>query len=209
MQIVHAKEYVEPRDALAQDWITFMDSIFPSSQWVSIPNKGKDVVRFCSNWELDALIFSGGNDVGAEPLRDVSEKCLLEYAINECIPVLGICRGLHIFQSYFGGNTEKCNKKIHVANNHPINLKQQLIPIKLNESTVNVNSFHNWGIQQKSLAEPLIPFALSEDGLVEGVLCKEISILAVQWHPERNAPVNTFDRDLINSFFAECTEKKK
>jgi gamma-glutamyl-gamma-aminobutyrate hydrolase PuuD len=44
----------------------------------------------------DAVILSGGNDVGEYPERDATESHLLSWAKAKQIPVLGICRGLQM-----------------------------------------------------------------------------------------------------------------
>ena len=67
MRIVHAENYREPRDALAQDWHRFM-AVALRLVWLPVPNLGpEDSRRFCERWRLDGLILSGGEDIGAAP----------------------------------------------------------------------------------------------------------------------------------------------
>ena len=45
------------------------------------------------------------------------------------------------------------------------------------------------------------PFAICDDGVIEGFYVKDEPILAIQWHPERSNPSSGYDKSLINSFF--------
>ena len=66
---------------------------------------------------LDGIVLTGGADVGPdrydaaaetdlfppEPLRDDLELALMDLAVERCVPVLGICRGLQIMNVHGGG----------------------------------------------------------------------------------------------------------
>ena len=90
MRMVDAEGYNEPRDALAQDWGAFMGQVLPEALWMPVPNMGKDIIRYFSDWNLDGLILSGGNDLGSEVLRDLTEEALLQHALSRSLPVLGV-----------------------------------------------------------------------------------------------------------------------
>ncbi len=63
----------------------------------SMPN-GLQARGLLTSWLNDlrpeGLVLSGGNDVGAEPDRDVSENVAIEWAMAARLPVLGLCRGM-------------------------------------------------------------------------------------------------------------------
>ena len=103
MRIMQEKNYVEVRDVLAQNWTDYMKFAFPDCPWMAVPNAGKSVTDIIRNWELNAFIFSGGGDVGQDPLRDETETSILEFAIEHHLPVFGVCRGMQFLQNYFGG----------------------------------------------------------------------------------------------------------
>ena len=203
MQIVNARSYIEARDAIAHDWIYFFNQVFPDNKWVAIPNMGEWVIDYLKGWGLNCIIISGGNDLGCEPVRDETEMCLLDHAIKNRIPVFGVCRGLQLLQKYFGGKIERCPVDIHVAETHRVNINGYILPIKPVKKNITVNSYHEWGIKEGDLSKELDAFAISEDSYVEGVIGKNHRILAVQWHPERNNPVNDFDRKLIDNVISK------
>ncbi len=72
-----------------------------------------------------------------------------------------------------------------------------------------VNSYHNnCAGPPGKIKKPLIPFALSEDGLVEGVIHESNPMLGIMWHPERPNPAAEYDIYLIKSLFNTKTDAK-
>lgn len=161
---------------------------------------------------LDAVIFTGGGDI--EPARyngvpheqvsyvdherDHSEINLLEQALSQGTPFLGICRGLQVINVALGGDLYT-----HVLDQHPGALQHSCFPQNppgfrahmvdiqpntilaqiLGTSQTEVNSLHHQGI--RSLAPDVVPLASAPDGLVEAVQVPGNPFgIAVQWHPE-------------------------
>ena len=161
---------------------------------------------------FDAILFTGGGDVRPEryhskphPMvsemdddRDRIELQLFEYARKSRLPMLGICRGLQLFNVAMGGTLFE-----DILDQRPASIKHSLFPenprdylghqIELNqnshlsqilgESSFRVNSMHHQGIER--LGDGLISTGVAEDGLVEAIELADYSFgLAVQWHPE-------------------------
>ena len=95
----------EKRDAISHDWINFLQALdyLP----ILIPNNLKNVGDFILELKLDGVILSGGDNIGEFPERDMTETKVLEYAIKNSIPVLGVCRGLQLINTYFDGAISK------------------------------------------------------------------------------------------------------
>lgn len=174
MRVVDADEYDEPRDALAQDWTGFMAEAFPDHAWMPFPNVGSDAVALAQKWNIDAIILSGGNDLGEKPLRDITEKALLAWALENEKPVFGVCRGLQLLQEYFGGQLAPCQG--HAGTRHSV---------KVAGSGMDVNSYHNWCIPEA--APGLEPLAFDQDGNIEAMVHEHHPVAGVLWHPEREA----------------------
>lgn len=193
MRITNAIGYQETRDTIARDWSMYMSSAFPESNWMFIPNIGKQAVDYFQRWKLNALILSGGDDIGVYKERDITEFELLKYVLNNHIPVLGICRGLQLVHMFCGGQLEKGGKEfvqLHRANRHNISIGNQ---------SFEVNSFHNFKIIENSIHKDFTIFARClADNSVEGLENK--NILAMMWHPERDTQVNTWNKSLIDNF---------
>lgn len=183
-------EHNEKRDQISQEWIIFLQKLdlIP----ILIPNNLSDVKNYVENLSLDGIILSGGDNVGDFPDRDKTEKSILEIAIENTIPVLGICRGMQIINDFFGGDVLKKNDKEHVNNNHIINLTDDFVFSE--HKSIIVNSYHNNIIESDLLGTELIPFAKHEnDETIEGIMHLRFPIKGVMWHPERKQDDNSLD----------------
>jgi len=199
---VALSEHGEARDCLAQDWAVFMAGALPDFAWVPVPNLGAKVGEFVRGWGLQGIILSGGNDLGENPLRDLTETTLLSLAEAQGLPVFGVCRGLQVIQQHFGGKLTACPRPAHVGARHAVQFLPTPRPLSgLPERRV-VNSFHAQGVKAGELAPDLEPFALSEDGYVEGLAHRRLPIAAVQWHPERFQPFERLDQILLRGLLS-------
>lgn len=193
MREVHAADYAEPRDALAQDWGRFLATALPDAAWLPVPNLGAaDVERFCEQWQLNALILSGGDNVGSSPLRDETERALLQLALRHRWPALGVCRGLQLMWLERGGSLAKAQG--HAATTHG-----------MQGSTRQLNSYHDNTLHEASWTLPadLRIFARAADGTAEGVAFgTPCHWLGVMWHPEREAQPHPDDVDMLQGLFA-------
>ena len=163
-----------------------------------------DFALYFDRFQIDGVVLTGGIDVSADSevlhIRDIFENSLLEYCIQNWIPIFGICRGMQLINVYFGGSLSN-NIQNHVNIHHPIccinkPLNQIDIP------NLSVNSFHNHGIRLHNIAPSLeIAFQGVDDELVEGIFHPQKPILAIQWHPEREKTPNGMVDKLIKNFF--------
>ena len=73
-RVVGTINYVENRDALSQDWTRFIEKI--NGIPIQIPNLLSNIQLFLEELKIDALILSGGDNVGIPPERDKTEHAL-------------------------------------------------------------------------------------------------------------------------------------
>ena len=137
----------------------------------------------------DAVVLSGGNDIGQAPKRDWLERALLNYASEHRLPVLGICRGMQMINYQQSGDLRLVAD--HVAVRHQIN------GLLAGTSGREVNSYHEQGLLDADLGDDLEAMAWSEDGVVEALRHREWPWLGIMWHPERESPVAEADQQLI------------
>ena len=182
---------------------------------VLIPNFSSDIMLERFILELDAIVFHGGDDISPQSygapylhkekwpgnrLRDIYELKVMDTAFKYKIPMLGICRGQQLINTYFGGTLyqdihtevehaiEHRNAKNYDRTHHQISFTQEsLLASKIypHESTPVVNSVHHQAI--KVLGKNLICEAYSpKDQVIEAIRYDDKShfIYAVQWHPE-------------------------
>lgn len=198
MRIVQADGYDEPRNALACDWHAFLAPFATAMQWLPIPNLGESAPRFAEQWELDGIVLTGGEDLGVAPERDRTEFALLSHCIDRRLPVLGVCRGLQVMQSHFGGLLTRCAPERHVATTHTVHATGELRPFGDRGGTFRVNSYHRLGIANGAEAEGFRVGATDDDGHVECMAHETHPLFGIMWHPERPSP----DDDLNTRIFA-------
>ncbi len=201
MRVVEAEGYHEIRDALAHDWYCFMQGALPAADWMPVPNLGNSVKRFVSRWGLNGFILTGGNDLFEKPLRDETELAIIEYAEHNNMPLLGVCRGLQVMCHYFGQKNEPCPVSgVHVATRHPVTITNA--PVSVGQVEVYVNSYHDkCVVNRQDFCQQLIPFAFSNDGLVEAAWSEKHRFVGVMWHPEREKKLSELDGKLIRKIF--------
>lgn len=195
--------YGETRDCLDQGWARLLSSI--GCSLLPIPNIGDAVTDWISQFEINGLILSGGNDLttmlnGKNPsqIRDTTEQRLLEYSEKIGTPVVGVCRGMQFISTYFGGTLRPVSS--HVAKRHSLceipRGWAHLIP-------TNVNSYHDWGILREDLPKCFQPIALSNDSSVEAISHSSLPWLGVMWHPERELSWAVSDQAMLLHQFRE------
>ncbi|HEY5442302.1 MAG TPA: gamma-glutamyl-gamma-aminobutyrate hydrolase family protein, partial [Candidatus Saccharimonadales bacterium] len=133
------------------------------------------------------------------PRRDKQEKQLLQWALKDDKPVLGICRGMQLLNVVLGGDlyhdieselksdinhTLGIDKKDvrHLVHSITLAPDSQLAAI-LGKHEVPTNSLHHQAIRE--LGQDLVVTARSADGVIEAVeLPGKRFIIGVQSHPE-------------------------
>lgn len=195
LRITHAEKYDEKRDSLSQEWTNLLDTL--NMIPIFIPNTLKDVKSFLMKLNVDGLILSGGDNIGDHIERDDTEKNIIEFAIKKRIPVFGVCRGMQVLNNYFGGSMKQLANSSHVGKRHKIKFLSFF-----SSNSIEVNSFHHNIITHDKVGNDLEAFAVDiNDKTVEGFVHKQLPIIGVMWHPERES--NSFNKDLLKQTFQE------
>ena len=178
-----ASDYNEQRDLLSQDWPPFLEKIDLTP--IFIPNSLEKISQFLDEIEMDGFILSGGDNVGDDPLRDNTEKKIIEFAIAHNLPTFGVCRGMQAINNFFNGSVIDSKNSKHVGKPHINKIVNKRLQQFLGK-TIQVNSYHNNILTSKSLWENLQEFAITDfDNTIEGIIHKNKPIIGVMWHPER------------------------
>ena len=140
-----------------------------------------DILNIC-----DGIIAPGGTDI-----YDY-DRYILDYAIKNDVPILGICLGMQIMEEKYMSKT----KTLHQGINHNIITKKESIVGNTIGNTI-VNSRHNECITNTDDYEII---AKSSDGCIEAIEHKYNKFnVGVQWHPE-----DLEDDSLFKSFINYC-----
>jgi putative glutamine amidotransferase len=188
MRVLEAQGYHEPRDALAQNWSSFIGIALPGAEWMPLPNLGAGAIRvYCEKWAINRLILTGGEDIGNSPVRDETERDLLAWAKERSLPVLGICRGMQMMATWCGAALKSVDG--HVRTRHVLH----------GDFVHEVNSFHNYGLVESPPGFRVT--AVAEDGGIEAMRHTVLAWEGWMWHPERETPAQLADIDKLRKLF--------
>lgn len=179
--------------------------------------------------KLDGLLVPGGEDVnpltyGEEPLAlqgfamqelDDFDLICIKKAFERKIPIFGICRGIQIINTVFGGTLYQdisYNKECFVKHrqlarryypNHTVNIEKDSKLYNVLGDVVVTNSYHHQAV--KDIAPGFKATARAKDGIIEGLEYEgDQFVMAVQWHPEMMYPKHENMRKLFSYFIDKC-----
>lgn len=158
-----------------------------------------------SEKNLNALIIGGGDDISPEhyggdikekvktdPERDEMEIKWIKWALENEIPLLGICRGAQLINVVLGGKLHQDIRSLRKRTyNRPGLLPTKQVKLKYKsaiskicgKTKLRVNSLHHQAIKDPGQDLSIVGFDLDRiTQAVESVNPKKI--IGVQWHPE-------------------------
>jgi putative glutamine amidotransferase len=177
---------------------------------------------------VDAVLIPGGGDIdpqryGADkhPLtdridaeRDHTELTVVRWAVEDDLPLFGICRGHQVVNVALGGTLiQDIPSLVTTTINHdtpdeaPRSFRAHEVSIdpssRLAEivgvTTLPVNSYHHQSVEQAAPAFCVTAYA--PDGVVEAIeLPEKRFVLSVQWHPEDLAADTEVMQRLFDAF---------
>jgi gamma-glutamyl-gamma-aminobutyrate hydrolase PuuD len=199
-------------DVLESKYIIFFESL--GINIIPVSNFSLNITRILNDEDIDLIILSGGGDLILEKNkneltsycqfnRDFIEVTLMEYALKNDIPVLGICRGMEHMNTHLGGNLSNLaslNIKHPVGQEHSIKLSSG--------ENIYVNSFHNEGLLRDDLSPEFDIYGINiESTVIESIYSKKLNWLGVQWHPEREI-LKEFSKKVSTQLIKNFIEKK-
>ncbi|QSR89440.1 type 1 glutamine amidotransferase [Methylacidiphilum caldifontis] len=169
--------------------------------------------------EYDGLLLTGGEDISKEYLekygksrvenadliqspcidRDQWEFNILEQTLKNGKPVLGICRGIQLLNTFLGGTLHLDIPGHNEPEQHDHNIQQLEFEDVPSVRFPLVNSSHHQAIDR--VAEGLrVEARAKKDGIIEQVRLKAYPFcIGVQYHPERDL---THYESLFHAFFS-------
>jgi len=212
--------WIESRDIIIIDAynISNIDSILNLADGIILTG-GEDIYPLMYN-DTNNIKLSGEFDFR----RDTLEKKLFDYAFNNKLPLIGVCRGMQMINVVSGGtlfgdlpteigdsimhrNNGEVMHNIMVTNNNIDNISMifpvngKVLPKK---QFFKVNSWHHQGL--KEIAANIIVIAESYDGLPEAVVInKKVHpfMIGVQFHPERLGKYNPIHVNMRDKFYQQ------
>ena len=192
----------ERRDALDErlcQWLMVVGCVpVPVPNALSMPSKEGCEEKWVGlqNWlrvvKPDAVVLSGGNNIGEAPERDNTEHRLLAYAKNRALPTLGICRGMQMMAVWADGSLMPVSG--HVRTRHRLRIEASP-----GEWPDEVNSFHN--IALADCPPGFVVTARAEDGTIEAMRHEILPWEGWMWHPERESNFSSLDMGRVQALF--------
>ena len=163
---------------------------------------------------IDKLVLAGGQNVAPEFYgevetiqssdynreRDAFEIALINEAIKQNKPIVGVCRGMQLVNVVLGGSLNQqiqnhWQDKAMTQTSHDVLISKHSPLDLIYGRKAHVNSFHRQSIKQ--LAPQLEVIAKSlDDHIIEALQSTDpnLRFLGVQWHPD--FMYNVRDEDL-------------
>jgi putative glutamine amidotransferase len=156
---------------------------------------------------LDALLVAGGQDVDPrvydsqptatstrlDPGRDAFELALIRAALEQRVPLLGVCRGMQLLNVALGGTLIGDLVRVQDVEHtlvryppdvgvHDVTFEPGSVLHEVYGAQIEVNSFHHQGIGE--LGDGVAVSGAAPDGIVEAIEVAGACAIGVQWHPE-------------------------
>ncbi|MGJ5676539.1 MAG: gamma-glutamyl-gamma-aminobutyrate hydrolase family protein [Nostochopsis sp.] len=185
---------------------------------------------------LDGLIISGGGDINPKCYnglhhpsiysvdcdRDAFELKLAQFALENHLPILGICRGLQILIVVSGGSLIPHVPDVYgtsvlhrldpepgkrIPTEHQVKIhKDSRLANFIQQTHISVVSWHHQAVHKLPPGWRAVAHAV-EDGLIEAVEHEDHPwAIGVQWHPELST--NDPNHQRIFQAFVEATQNK-
>lgn len=170
---VHLPERNETRDALDQRLVEFVAAA--GGVPIPVPNvlAGSGALEhWLAALRPEAIVLSGGDDIGTCPARDHTERLLLDLASANAMPLLGICRGMQMMGVWAGAALLPVSD--HVGRDHTVS----------GSITAVVNSYHQYALD--GVPKHFRALAHSPDGVLEAMIHDHLPWEGWMWHPERS-----------------------
>ncbi|MBW3611289.1 MAG: glutamine-hydrolyzing carbamoyl-phosphate synthase small subunit [Actinobacteria bacterium] len=120
----------------------------------------------------DGVLLSNGP---GDPAAVVGARDAIAELLGQ-VPVFGICLGHQLLAGALGGQTYKLGFGHH-GGNHPVR--------RLATGAVEITSQnHNYAVAEGTLEGADVTHVNLNDGVVEGLACRDVPAFSVQYHPE-------------------------
>ena len=145
-------------DCLEQGWYEF----FLGHEIIPVPNLNN------IGLDINMLVLSGGETTNA---RYNTEVACTAWAIENNVPILGVCHGAFLLNFLYSGVNAKTLG--HQNTTHKFYMEDQ---------EYTVNSYHQLMIHELGLGLNAIAYC---ENVVEGFKHSQLPVWGLVWHPER------------------------
>ena len=162
--------------------------------YIGIMDMDNDILSIC-----DGVIIPGGDNIYDYHFR------ILDYCIDNNVPVLGICMGCQIIGLYSFSGKEGDLIKVdnHYKREHYIDIDKNSFLYNVLGYRIKVNSRHKWALPSDKIKYKV---GAKCDNIVESIeyIDNDYFLLGIEWHPEDMDNMG----NLYNYFLREVLKRK-
>lgn len=185
--VVTARALLESVWAAGGDPVTLLP--VAGSDW-STRLAGFDGVLLPGGGDIDPASYGStardGSVYDVDELQDQVDLGLASFALERGIPLLAICRGLHVVNVLRGGTLVQDMPVHHRTLTHDVVFDRDAAWFGLAGSNVQASCYHHQALDR--IGDGIRVVARAEDGVVEAAVVEAVGwAVGVQWHPEDTA----------------------
>lgn len=164
---------------------------------------------------IDGVLMPGGSDVGpkrygeeptsneiygVDDLQDEVDLELVNFVLENGIPLLTICRGTQVANVALGGTLLQHMPQPHRHHLAAVRFEANLKELGLKNSEAQASCYHHQIL--KELGRGVVPIAHAAEGHVEAVRYDSAKNWAfgLQWHPEDNYDQDQAQLEIVQAF---------
>jgi len=166
------------------------------------------------------ILLPGGGDVhpsryGApvdesmydmDSVQDEADFSLAAYALDRSIPMLAVCRGLHVVNALLGGTLIADMPENHRHVVHDVPLADPSNVLGIDAPSIAASCYHHQALDR--VADAMTVLGRAADGTVEAVSVEAQAWTAgVQWHPEDTAATDPRQVALLARLVGEAATR--
>ena len=205
--VVSSRALLEAAWAAGGDPVTLLPGDDPQALDWAERLAGFDGVLLAGGGDLDPRLYGGDHEHASvydvDPVQDAADMSLTQYCLENAVPTLAVCRGLHVVNVVRGGTLIVDMPKNHRHVVQDVRLEADAQPLGIEAETVAISCYHHQAIDQ--LGQGMQVVARAGDGTIEAVVVDAPAwTVGVQWHPEDTWSSDPAQVRLLSRFVAEA-----
>lgn len=205
--VVSSRALLESVWAAGGDPVTLLPGDEPQALDWAERLAGFDGVLLAGGGDLDPRLYGGDHEhesvYDVDPVQDAADVSLTRYCLENAVPTLAVCRGLHVVNVVRGGTLIVDMPKNHRHVVQQVRLEADAQPLGIQGESVAISCYHHQAIDQ--LGQGMQVVARADDGTIEAVVVDAPAwTVGVQWHPEDTWSSDPEQVRLLSRFVAEA-----
>ncbi len=208
--LVSSRALLEVVWAAGGDPVTLLPGMDPEALDWSTRLAGIDGVLLAGGGDLDPQHYGGDHEhdsvYDVDEVQDVADLSLAAYCLEQGIPTLAVCRGLHVVNVVRGGSLVVDMPEHHRHTVQDVPLDEGSGPLGIGADSVRISCYHHQAIDRLGAGMQVV--ARAEDGTIEAVVVDAKAwTVGVQWHPEDTWTEDEAQVELMSRFVRECAAR--